>query len=169
LIFVFLIIFINYRNIGLFIIKQTDKQSTALDIRISEIGRSMAYGENASYMESRRDIPIKSLKVFIKNPFIGIGYITGYNYIEAKILGLGNHGEWADALAMMGILGGVPYLLIYFYSVKNVCNYSKRFASPAWIITLVMMGLFNPFKTFQSHFALFFMINAIGYLVNKER
>ncbi|MBK5253013.1 MAG: hypothetical protein JJE03_00850 [Peptostreptococcaceae bacterium] len=159
---------INYTNIGLFIINQTSDQDSALKIRAIEIGEKMAYGEEANYMDARINIPLKSLKVFLKNPLVGIGYLTGYDYLIEKQLGLGNHGEWADALGTMGLLGGIPYLLIYIYGVKIERKYSKQRVSPAWIITLVLMGLFNPFKTFQSHFALFFMISAIGYLMSNR-
>ncbi|MFC7062335.1 hypothetical protein ACFQIC_10740 [Halobacillus seohaensis] len=168
LVFISLIVVYNYENIGSIINNLTSSQSSAIEIRLNEIGRSMEYGLKADYLESRFTKPFETLEVFFENPIIGVGYLVGFNELESKSLGVGNHSEWTDALAMMGITGGIPFLLIYYYGTKIERNYTKKIVSPAWIITMIIMGLFNPFQSFQSHFALFFLIGGIGYFISAN-
>ena len=100
---------------------------------------------------------MKSLKTFINNPLFGVSYRHGNNYLKASDFGIGNHCEWADALANYGLIGGVPMLLIYYYNVREVLQMPNRL-SKGWLVCMLVMGMFNPFRSFQSHLILFFII-----------
>ena len=57
----------------------------------------------------RYTLMLDSLYVFLENPITGVA--LGAPGVESS--GAGGHSSWMDALAMYGVLGGVPYLLFH--------------------------------------------------------
>ena len=127
---------------------------------MSLAGFLMGNKEEGAYTVNRYEIPLKSLGTFIRNPLFGVSYQHGNNFLKASDFGIGSHCEWADALANYGLIGGIPFLLIYFFHIKEVLQTPNRLAK-GWIVCFIIMGMFNPFRSFQSHLILFFVLPAI--------
>lgn len=171
LLFVMLFVAVlNMGNIGSSIIKVSSNKDSIVWTRIEEIGVFLEYGseiENTSFtnrIERTRD----TVKLFFQSPIIGHGYKYGYDFFAFKYnLGLGNHSEWSDTLGKYGLIGGIPFFLIYYFAVKQERKYGNKNTSPAWIITFVLLGFFNPFSSFQSHLIVFFLVPGISVLLNK--
>lgn len=158
-----------YQDIGFWIIDKTYQSSDIVFSRIGEIGAKMAYGEaslgDSEDLDARTNILKTALGSFVNSPIIGHGYKYGYVFDYGYLYGIGNHCEWLDAFATMGLLGGIPFLLIYVFTVSEERKYNKKRVSYAYIIVLFLLGLLNPFQTFQSHFMLFYLIPSICYLM----
>ncbi len=171
LLFVMLLVTIlNIGNIGNLIIKVSSNRDSIVWTRIGEIGVFLEYGpdiENTS-MTNRLERIGDTIKLFFQSPIIGHGYKHGYDFFAFKYkLGLGNHSEWSDTLGKYGLIGGIPFFLIYYFAVKQERKYGNKNTSPAWIITFVLLGFFNPFSSFQAHLVVFFLVPGISILLNK--
>ena len=153
------------KSIGKFLIEQSANLEGVVSQRIASFGASLAGsgGGDSDYTKMRFLIPFQSLGVFLESPIIGVSYLHGNGFVSPEVFGVGNHSEWCDALADYGLLGGVPYLLIYFLQVKEIKRMGLKF-SIGWAVCLFLLGFFNPFRGFQSHIMLFFMIPAIKLL-----
>lgn len=163
---------LNIGNIGSSIIEISSNKDSIVWTRIGEIGGFLKYGkeiENTSFTNRLERIG-DTAKLFFQSPIIGHGYKYGYDFFAFKhTLGLGNHSEWSDALGKYGLIGGIPFLLIYYFAVKQERKYGNKSSSPAWIITFVLLGSFNPFIGFQSHLVVFFLVPGISILISKQR
>lgn len=153
------------KSIGTFLIEQSTNLEGVVSQRLASFGASLAGGGDgdSDYTKMRFLIPFQSLGVFLESPIIGVSYLHGNGYVSPEVFGVGNHSEWCDALADYGLLGGLPYLLIYYLQVKEIKKMGLKF-SIGWAVCLFLLGFFNPFRGFQSHIILFFMIPAIKLL-----
>lgn len=156
------------KTIGEWTAELTEQATDIVGIRLHSLGAALA-GESSegAYALSRLEIPLKSLKTFLDSPLIGVAYQHGNGFLNSGYFGIGNHCEWADALGNYGLIGGIPFLLIYILQVKEVAKSNVRL-SPAWWLVLLLMGMFNPFKSFQSNFAVFFLVPAIVEVTGKR-
>lgn len=118
------------------------------------------------YSSSRTQIPFDALKTFFKHPIFGVSYMHGNYYLNPRLYGVGNHCEWSDALANYGIIGGIPMLLIYINQCKSIFK-NIGYSSFGLLLCVFILGFFNPFRTFQSHLVLFFIIPAIMEISRK--
>lgn len=157
-----------YMDIALWIIDITSESNDIVFSRVGEIALKLAYGEAATGtgdLDARLSIIKTAIGSFWNSPIIGNGYQYGYIFDYSTLYGIGNHCEWLDALAAMGIVGGIPYLLIYIFAVLEERKYNNKRSSYAYIIVLFMLGLLNPFRTYQSHLVVFYVIISISYLL----
>lgn len=157
-----IIFIICAKPLGKFLIEQSSNIEGVVAKRIASFGATLSGdgGGNSDYTMFRFLIPFQSLGVFLESPMIGVSYLHGNGFISPEEVGVGNHSEWCDALADYGILGGIPYLLIYILQVKEIKKMGLKF-SIGWAVCLFLLGFFNPFRGFQSHIMLFFIIPAI--------
>lgn len=118
------------------------------------------------YSSNRTQIPFDALKTFFKHPIFGVSYMHGNYYLNPRLYGVGNHCEWSDALANFGIIGGIPMLLIYINQCKSIFK-NIGYSSFGLLLCVFILGFFNPFRTFQSHLVLFFIIPAIMEISRK--
>ncbi|MDD4689390.1 MAG: O-antigen ligase family protein [Eubacteriales bacterium] len=164
----FIVLIINTESIGTYIMRQTDDKRDTFSIRLYEVGATLANnninnGESADF-NIRMELIKKSATTFLENPIIGVGYKYGYISEYSAVNGVGNHSEWTDSLAKYGLIGGIPYLLIFAFIIKNERRNNIQAISSAFIFVVVFLGFFNPFLTAQSNIALFFIIPATTYL-----
>lgn len=162
-----ILIVLSSTKIGLLILNNTNS-TDVLSMRFREIGYSLAYGlDSSEYLVSRLLIPIKSILAFLKNPLIGRGYEYGY-VADQMYYYIGGHGEWADALGNMGILGAIPYFLVYYYSIKTERRNASNKIPSNYILIAILLGLFNPLKSFQAIFILMLVIPTITEMQMKK-
>lgn len=142
--------------------------SESLGKRISQLGYALiGDSKEGNYALDRMAIPIESFKTFLQSPIIGVGYKHGHGFLKQTLFGAGNHCEWVDALTNYGIIGGIPYLAIFVTQIKRIMKISSGL-SVAWVVCLVIMGFFNPFRTFISHIVLFFLLPTLAFLLNQQ-
>lgn len=163
-----IIVVLSSTKIGLLILNNTNG-TDVLSMRFREIGYSLAYGlDSSEYLISRLLIPIKSILAFLKNPLIGRGYEYGY-VADQMYYYIGGHGEWADALGSLGMLGTMPYFLVYYYSIKAERRIASNKIPSNYILIVILLGLFNPLKSFQAIFILMLVLPTITeMLINNN-
>lgn len=165
------VLLVNTKNIGSILIKETYSKNDIISLRLQEVGVKLAYGDQnvgTGDFDLRMNIFKDTVSKFFKSPIIGNGYKYGFTFYGGAYEGIGNHEEWIDILAIHGLVGGIPFLLIYIYGAIWEGKYCNKFVSPSWIFTLFFLGIFNPFKSFQSNFIVFFMLPSIGWLLYKK-
>lgn len=168
---IFSIALINIKNFGLMLINETSNKSDIVSLRMNEVGIKLAYGDDfggTMDFNTRSSILNGTISKFLESPIIGNGYKYGYTFYGSLNEGIGNHNEWIDTLAINGLVGGIPFLLIYVYGVKEERKYGNRYVSPSWIITLLFLGLFNPFVGLQSNFIVFFILPSISEILYRQ-
>lgn len=135
--------------------------------RINSLGNLLLYGTDnpvAQYSVNRFLIPFTTFVTFLKNPLFGVAYKHGCGYYRPYNFGVGNHCEFVDALANYGVVGGIPFLMMYISQVAEILKMKIPHPSKAWIFVLILLGLFNPLRYFQVNFVLFFFIPAFCLL-----
>ena len=166
------LVLVYHFEIGIWIVSATNSINYDVILsRFNEIGYKVAYGfnsTNSSDLDLRISNTFDSVSLFLKSPLIGQGYKYGFNFIAGKELGIGAHSEWVDMLASIGLLGGIPFLALYYRTFKLERYYSKKRYSSAYFIVLIVLGLLNPFRTLHSQYAYLFLIPGIAYIFSKE-
>lgn len=162
--FIFLlIIMLSLKTIGAELVKYAHKSEIPIyQARLESLGYSLQ-GKGDDYTEDRTSLPLTAFLTFLENPILGVCYKHGNGYKPTADAGLGNHCEFIDALANYGFFIGFLFLLIYIKQAKEISR-SKNMLSFAWMFALLIMGTFNPFRSFQSHFAVFFVLPALANL-----
>lgn len=161
---------LNMDNIGLWLLKNTSNSTDTMMSRLNSLASWMAYGSgetDSSYFLGRFTLPLMSLDTFLRNPIYGVAYYHGNGFTSSRAQGIGQHGEWADALGNYGIFGGIPFLLIYYYYIANTMKKAKGAVSFIWCIVVILMGAFNPIRSFHVNYVVFFIIPALIDIVNQ--
>lgn len=159
-------------KIGEIVIELSYSFEGILGDRLRSFGYAMSGDKTAgSYALGRASIFTKSFNTFINNPIFGVSYMHGNGFLNMGVFGVGNHCEWIDAFANYGLIIGLLFISIYIKQFKEVSRSNNKL-SFGWGICLLSMGLFNPFRSFQSNAAVFFLIPAIASidcfsLINK--
>jgi len=139
--------------------------------RLFSLGNFFVYGNDnadAMYAISRFTIPLESISTFLKNPLFGVAYKHGCGYYRPYLYGVGNHCEFFDALANYGIFGGTVFLAIYFKQAKEILTSCFFYKNYSWIVTLILLGSFNPLLYFYVSFVFMFLMPTFC-LVNDKR
>ncbi len=153
--------------IGQAIMYISKSKSSKLLSRVYSVGESMlgiVSKNSQSGFLSRFDLITTSIKTFVSNPLFGINYLSGGNYYNLVNLGVGDHSQWFDMLAMYGLIGSFPifYLLISNFKVyfkhSNICPY--------WIFIIFLLGLINPYISFTTIYAQFLFIPSLYFYTN---
>lgn len=87
-----------------------------------------------------------SLRVFAHCPVSGIGFFSGFDNAQG-LLPLGQHSEWADALAKWGILGAAPYFMVIAEQLRGNCRKNTSGRGGLTVLTsfaVFAAGLINP-------------------------
>ncbi len=132
--------------------------------RIYSLGHFMKYGNDnpsASYTVNRFSTPLQSITTFINNPIFGVAYKHGSAFLHPSLFGVGNHCEFFDAFANYGVLGGLPFIMVYFLQIAEIFKRKISHPSRAWVWVVVLLGCFNPLRYFCFNFILFFFIPII--------
>lgn len=155
----------NFKNIGYWLINISSSfANELLARRLEQIGNKLLTGVSEGTLAVREQLYNKSLNTFLENPFFG----TSLDYGLRMNTYLGGHSELLDNLGKLGIVGIIPFLLIFGMFIINERKQNKKNISGAYILTLLFMFLFNPFNYPQANFVLFFILPSIGWIICKE-
>lgn len=157
------VIFVSSSSIGQIIVRHASQGSGIVSRRLLELGRVLASGSdgysNASDISDRMSRIISSISLFLSNPLFGMISRYGTNFYNLQALGVGSHGELFDSLANFGLFAGIPYLGIFYSGLKNTRLHIKETQYGfAYIITFLLVFMFNPCLYMQVNVVLFFMI-----------
>ena len=145
------------RSIGNLLLTFAEGQSGAFQERLSSLAEMLAGKASGSeYALMRFGLPLQSLSVFLHHPFFGVAYLHGNSFYSPVDFGVANHCEWADSLANYGLFG-LLFLSIYIVAIKEMLK-KEIHISKGWIVVLLFMGMFNPFRSFASSLAVFYIV-----------
>ena len=175
IIIIFLLIFSIFfllefkKEVGSSIINIFSDSDNIVFKRIQEIGFLMVDDnlDDEGTMAVRFELMQQSISTFINSPIFGQGWEFG-NLFELSKNYVGNHSEWFDTLGKFGLLGGIPFFLTFMSALKEDKIKTGKFIPPTYIIVFFFLGLFNPFRSFQSMYTLFFIIPSIGLLFFRK-
>jgi multisubunit Na+/H+ antiporter MnhG subunit len=153
-----LLILLLKNSFGSLIVSIGRNISNILGDRLLSLGYLLLRSDIGSYASDRIAIPINSFITFIKQPIFGIAYLHGNGYLKATLFGAGNHCEWIDALTNWGLVGGLPFLYVYFSAVHRIYCCNERTLGIGLWVTFIILGLFNPFRSIQTAMVVFFVI-----------
>ena len=167
LIFTFSFLIFNTQNISFKLINITnDKVDSVVARRINRMAQKIYYTSIGVSYNNYVDIRLNTVKdswnVFLSHPLLGIGYKCGNIFSELEEHGVGTHSELTDLFAQHGIIGGLFWILFIITAIKN--NHSK---ANSYLVSLLIMMILNPFKTFHGYCVLLFVIPLINYLINN--
>lgn len=169
LLFLFMVFVLCMQHIGDYLIEYGRNTDGVSAQRLVSLGETLTgKGGDSEYTSFRFLIPFQTLGTFIQNPIIGVSYLHGNAYLSPELFGVGNHCEWSDALADYGLLGGIPFLMVYYRQAKESANTGIKL-SIGWLICFFLMGFFNPFRSFQSNIMFFFIIPAIKTVFDNKK
>ena len=165
-----IIILFNINEIGDYVVTHTaERLNDVLFRRFNRIGNKLLYfgtGYNsANYVDERLETIVQSWNTFLKHPIIGVGYSCGNIYSELGEVGVGLHSELFDALAQFGIIGFIPWSGIFITSLKKQKSINK---CKGWKYTLLMLLIFNPFRTYHGYIVAFFLIPMLENLIEQR-
>lgn len=164
------ITFFFIRYIGQFVMWIASTQEGMFANRLGEIG-DVLIGEEAfgrGYLFDRFKIPFESIGTFFTHPLLGVSYEHGNNFLDSSLFGVGQHGEWADALANYGFIFGTCFIAIYVREIKEVQRYNMGI-SQAWWICLILIGMFNPVRTFNANVIVFLIVPLIAIINRRSK
>lgn len=170
IIITFLVVVLNINEIGKLIVDITaNGTDNVLIRRFNRIGQKMQYqGVDAgytNYVDERFGTISKSWNTFLQNPVFGVGYKCGNIFSRLEEFGVGTHSEFVDVLAQYGIVGFFFWIMFISSAIKYQNN---SFKCNGWKATLLIMLIFNPFRSFHGYVAAFFLIPIMVYMIEGE-
>lgn len=170
IIITFLVVVLNINEIGKFIVDITaNGTDNVLIRRFNRIGQKMQYqGVGAgytNYVDERFGTISKSWNTFLQNPVFGVGYKCGNIFSRLEEFGVGTHSEFVDVLAQYGFVGFFFWIMFISSAIKYQNN---SFKCNGWKATLLIMLIFNPFRSFHGYVAAFFLIPIMVYMIEGE-
>lgn len=135
-----------------------------MKLRFSEVFTFLKSGDASGYnLNGRLTLYWKSIKSFFKSPFIG--NVT---------LDFDPHSSILRFFARDGILGGMGYILLYYFGYHIITKYfiterQKKLFVPVFI-SIILMGLVNPIHSVGAvHYVAFFIAPlALNLIDNNE-
>lgn len=100
----------------------------------------------------------ESLDYFLQNIFIGSGKSAGHAY-------------WIDTLSKFGLLGFIPYSMIFINSIRfNIRKFSSIYKPYYYVVffLVIIFGLIKNMTSIEVWVGLFFILPGIYYLTSKE-
>lgn len=170
LIIAFGAIVLNINEIGSYITDITSSGvNNVLIRRFNRIGLKLKYqgvkSGYTNYVDERFGTILTSWNTFLKYPIFGVGYQCGNVFSLLEKYGVGTHSELVDVLAQFGIIGFIFWGLFIRNSIKYQNNKLK---CNGWKMTLIIMLIFNPFRSFHGYVVIFFLIPMIEYLIEND-
>lgn len=138
-------------------------KSAQVSLRFHELANFFSSGDASGYnLDGRLTLYWKTIKAFFASPLIG-----------NSRLDFDGHTTFLTVLSDTGILGGIPFYILYFSTKNKVVNLledkNNLFAIP--FLMLVIMGLTNPIHAaYPVGFAVWFICPlVIDVISNKEK
>lgn len=162
-------IFILKGGIGNLFVSLGRNINNTIGDRVQSLGYLLLNSGDGSYAASRMTIPINSFKTFLEYPIFGIAHLHGNGFYKPTLFGAGNHCEWVDALTNWGLMGGLPFLFIYFSTILRIYKSNERKLGIGLWVTFIVLGLFNPFRSIQTSLILFLVLPLHTDLHNQRK
>lgn len=161
-----IVVLFNINNIGRQIMHMTsNSMDNVLSRRVYRIAEKMYYLgtdiDSENYVNVRWNTVKESWETFVANPLLGIGYKCGNIFSSLQNNGVGTHSEFADMLAQHGIIGSFGF---FAFLISALNRQSKKCNCRAFLLTLIMMMLLNPFRYFHGYIVIFFLIPMLDHL-----
>ncbi|GAB6147246.1 hypothetical protein JCM12294_46920 [Desulfocicer niacini] len=141
---------------GLF--KDTILEERIIDLALTLKNPVIDYQENASHAGQRLGrIPLL-WNSFLKNPIFGTGFLT-------------SHAFWFDRLSMLGLVGIMPWVLIFINQIKYTLKNLNQDIKPYYVLsifTFIMIGMVNHVVSFQIFAVIFFLVPSFAHIYRSE-
>ena len=145
---------ISYEFIPILINEFSPEGTNILIRRFDEID-SLLSGNNVSQSQdlfSRLQLSLTSIKTFLENPILGIGWESGYNFYALEKSGVGSHAQWFDIFACYGIFA----ILLIKYLQKSATLTIKK--ANVTLTLFVILGFLNPCLQFTIVFVAYCLV-----------
>jgi hypothetical protein len=118
---------------------------------------------------------IEGFKVFLKHPLIGVG-LNNFRYYSYA--GTYSHCTYAELPACSGILGTIPFAIMYIKTIINILNSKKSYASDLCrkrlMIAMILVLLFISFTQISFYIRelmiMIFIMGAYGeYEIRQDK
>ena len=132
-----------------------------MQLRLSEVFAFLKAGDSSGYnLNGRLTLYWRSIKVFFQSPIIG----------NVK-LDFNPHSSILRFFARDGILGGMGYLLLYYFGYHIILKYfigeeKKKLFTPVFV-SLMLMGLVNPIHSVGAVHYIVFLIAPLTLSIIK--
>jgi hypothetical protein len=121
--------------------------SSVIGIRLNLIGNFLNGNISLEDVSTRISRNALSLDTFLNYPLLGASVIANYDIEILRHSYIGNHSDILDTLAKYGLLAGLPFILFYYYSIKQIISMAKNPEDKIILIIssgiFVLMALFN--------------------------
>lgn len=123
--------------------------------KLQDMADSLSGSALSGSLSERNDLYQTSLETFLKSPLLGImAYRSGE---------LGGHATAIDILGLSGLMGFIPFVLMYVYNFKRVCrtcNFSKNKAAIIacnieFVVLVFTKNIITSLSVFFAFFVLF--------------
>ncbi|MDV2582164.1 hypothetical protein [Alkalibacillus haloalkaliphilus] len=167
------VVFFNINSISYYFMGVFSESNNKISENIYNVAASIYFNNNYIYTDelslfNRLDLISLSIQTFLTNPLLGVGYSYSYEAPLAFENGIGNHSEVFDSLAKFGLLGSIPYFFIYYYGIKANLNNNHAIMVLAYIIVIITLAVFNPFRFFHANLVIFLVIPSFLFLYKKR-
>lgn len=129
--------------------------------RLKDVGDIFFFGnltpgaDQTYFTASRLSLSMQSLNSFLENPLIGTEWGGG-------------HATWLDRLGMFGLLGFLPWVMIFYQQIKlNLKQFDQNFRNYylTSVISCIALGLLTTqANSVQAMLILFFVIPGLYFL-----
>ena len=136
--------------------------SKQMALRLKDVAAFFGRGDISGYnLAERLKLYWKTIEAFFKSPLIG-----------NRSLGFDGHSTFLSFFADLGLLGGIPYVVLYAQSKKNIDSRFDKAEVKIFVpvfISLILMGLTNPIHTAQPlSFAVWLLIPLLINMTTKK-
>lgn len=151
-------VFLFRERIGYFLISKFSNYGSVFNIRMYEIGRFAAGYSSSNDMQARVDLFTQSWQSIWKHPIFGNLYNGGSIS--------GEHCHVLDVVSDYGLLGSIPYLLIFVYFQKILKQRLENYDFFIWL-PVVIMSFSNPLRIYQTFFSIFYICPLCYFVFNS--
>ena len=107
----------------------------------------------AGDLSSRANLALSSLNTFLENPIVGVSY-KAKDFEDTITIGVGNHSEWLDNLALYGLFSLLLFSFIYMASKQQLTQYGFSLS----LLLFFFLGCNNPVLSFSMLCNVFLLI-----------
>lgn len=155
----------NSYRIGVFLIDISDNFNKWYQSRLTLIAYVLMGEGSTGTLAARERLYKMSIETFLDNPLFGTVHINGLmkNYL------MGGHSELFDKMALLGIIGGGLFLLVFILNIARIDMKKLNFMSSSYIITFSILFIFNQFNYSQANIILFAVLPLLADRIKKSK
>lgn len=104
-------------------------------------------------MSSRNNLAESSLNTFLQHPVFGVSYMAK-DFSETSKIGIGNHSEWLDSLALYGFFSIFLFLFLFYATRQQI----KGIGFALSFFLFFFIGINNPILSFTMMSTVYLLI-----------